>query len=118
MKIILLALCFGFLNLLNAQTIAYKCTDTSDSQYWQYFNIDHNSLHFRAGKTTIILSHKRTTHKQGKSIHAFSNSSLTFYVTQKTHDFTKINVTDGKYNYNCKLEEIFSDFTNKYAITN
>lgn len=118
MEKILVIFTVSFLTLLNAQTIAYKCVDTSDSRYWQYFNIDYNSLHFKEGKTMIILYHRKTAHKQGKFIHTFSNNSITFYVTQKSHDFTKIYVTDKEYNYNCQMEKIFSDFTNKYALTN
>lgn len=115
-KIIILS--FTLFNLLNAQTIAYKCIDTSDSKYWQYFNIDHNSLHFKAGETTITLFHEKTEHKGNKSIHTFMNNSLTFYVTQETYNFTKLDLTDTKYSYKCHLEQMFSGPTDEHSITN
>ena len=118
MKKIIILLCITSFNLLYAQTIAYKCIDTQDSKYWQYFNIDHNSLHFKVGKVTVTLYHKKTRYKEEKSIHTFSNGSLTFYVTQITYDFTKLYVTDNQYSYNCHLEQMFSGPTSEHSVIN
>ena len=92
--------------------------DTSDSNYWQYFNIDHNSIHFKDGKIVITLYHKKTKHEQNKSVHTFSNNSVTFYVTHRTYNFTKIYVTDNQYSYNCNLEQMFSGPTDEHSIVN
>lgn len=116
MKKIFIILAIGVQMILNAQTVSYKCIDTYDSKYWQYFNIDHNSLHFKDGKHTITLYHKSKRYKGDKSIHTFANNRITFYVTKKTNDIYLLSITDNKYTYDCKVEQIFAGPNNKDSI--
>ena len=104
------------LGSLNAQTMAYKCTDVDDSQFWNYFNIDYDSLHFKAGEQTQTFYYKQQYQSGDDKKYIFSNNQYTFTVTQKRNNYKKLSITDGKYTYDCNLETILKDFTDKTPI--
>lgn len=113
-KIILIKL---FLVLtLNAQTMAYKCTDVDDSKYWNYFNIDYNSLHFKEGKYTNTLYFKDSYKNNDVKTFIFKNDRIKFTVKQRRNNFKNLLISDGRYSYNCILETILKDGTNKTPI--
>lgn len=103
-------------NSLNAQTITYKCIDVDDSKYWNYFNIDFESLHFKVEKQMKIFYYQKTTTDSNAKKFVFSNNQFTFIVIKKRNDFKNLVITDGQYTYDCKFETFINDLNNKTPI--
>ena len=101
---------------LNAQTFAYKCVDVDDSKYWNYFNIDFESLHFQIGKQMKIFYYKNTKDSYETKKFVFSDNQYTFTVIKKRNDFKNLIITDGQYTYDCKFETVVNDMNKKTPI--
>jgi hypothetical protein len=111
----------GFFSLifsqwLFAQTAVYKCVDSKDAKYWNYFNIDNNSLHFKEGNYTNIFNFKEVYFDKDIRTLIFTNGKFVFRVNHSVKNSKKLIVLDGRYSYECNLETILEEPKNKTPI--
>jgi hypothetical protein len=99
-----------------AQTLVYKCIDSKDAKYWNYFNIDNNSLHFKEGKYTNVFNFKEVKFEKNIKNLIFTNGKFEFTVKHKINDYKNLRISDGRYSYNCSLETILEEPKNKTPI--